>query len=74
MIFVSSNGFDVVGAKRFGFKVALEIPARRWSGLTRGAGIARADVPTAAGPLRMPRSYLQDKKSFRPMTDLLNLV
>lgn len=69
--FVSSNGFDVVGAKRFGFKVV-------W--IQRGGGPGLPVEPVL--PAQMYRllrghseclGYLQDKK-VSALTDLLNLV
>jgi 2-haloacid dehalogenase len=70
VLFVSSNGFDVAGAKHFGFKVA-------W--IKRG-GVAAPAEPT--GPAQMYRllrgnaetlGYLQDY-TVAALTDLVGLV
>jgi 2-haloacid dehalogenase len=71
VMFVSSNGFDVVGAKHFGFKVV-------W--IRRGVGTAVASGPV--GPAQMYRllrgnaetlGYLQDH-TVGALTDLVGLV
>jgi 2-haloacid dehalogenase len=71
VMFVSSNGFDVAGAKHFGFKVV-------W--IRRGAGPAVASGPV--GPAQMYRllrgnaetlGYLQDH-TVAALTDLVGLV
>ena len=46
VMFVSSNGFDVVGAKHFGLKVAW---IRRGSAAARGSGLAGPNVSSSAG-------------------------
>jgi 2-haloacid dehalogenase len=71
VMFVSSNSFDVAGAKHFGFKVA-------W--IQRGGG---ADVPTEpASPAQMYRllrgnaetlGFVQDFTVFA-LTDLIGLL
>jgi 2-haloacid dehalogenase len=71
VLFVSSNSFDVAGAKHFGFKVV-------W--IRRGAGAAVASSPV--GPAQMYRllrgnaetlGYLQDH-TVAALTDLVGLV
>jgi 2-haloacid dehalogenase len=71
VLFVSSNGFDVAGAKHFGFKVV-------W--IRRGGGAAVASGPV--GPAQMYRllrgnaetlGYVQDH-TVAALTDLVGLV
>jgi 2-haloacid dehalogenase len=71
VIFVSSNGFDVAGAKHFGFKVA-------W--IRRGGAASAMNAPI--GPAQMYRllrgnaetlGYLQDY-TVAALTDLTNLL
>ena len=71
MIFVSSNGFDVAGAKHFGFKVA-------W--IKRGGPASAGGAPI--GPAQMYRllrgnaetlGYQQDY-TVAALTDLIGLL
>jgi len=70
VLFVSSNGFDVAGAKHFGFKVA-------W--IKRAAPAAPGGPVTPAGMFRLLRGreetlgYLQDH-AVGSLTDLTTLL